>query len=143
MRTERKKLLIGFIGVSVVFIAIVPLTDFIMAFFNRQNGLNKPEYSNQQMLAGIISETIRALITVYLYSATQSRGRSIAHGIKFGLLYSALIASLYITLGGFYFNLKDPFQFVVVDTVILILQGIASGVVLYYVFKEQSKTAGH
>jgi len=127
---------------SIVFIAAVPFADLIVSLFIRakQDPGSSSDYSSNEMLAGIVSETLRALITSYLYSTTIEKGSSMTHGMKYGLLYSALIASLYIVLGGFYFQLKDPLMFVVVDSSILFLQGIASGLILYYVFREKGNT---
>lgn len=143
MKRNSKVLLIGFVLLSIVLIGTVPLTDLIISLFlplseSRNETL---EYANYEILSGIISEAIRALITVYLYYTTENKGSSLAHGIRYGILYSALIASLYIILGGFYFQLKNPYKFVIVDSAILFVQGILSGIVLFYTFRK--KNASH
>ncbi len=97
--------------------------------------------TNNELLSGIVSEALRALITVLLYSTTENKGSSLAHGIKYGWLYSALIASLYIILGGFYFQLKNPLKFVIADTSSLFVQGVLSGIVLYYTFRKSTTYA--
>ncbi len=145
MKRNSKILLIGFVLLSIVLIGTVPLTDLIISLFlplseNRNETL---EYANYEILSGIISEAIRALITVYLYYTTENKGSSLAHGIRYGILYSALIASLYIILGGFYFQLKNPNKFVIVDSAILFVQGILSGIVLFYTFRRKTKNASH
>lgn len=140
MKTNYKQLFTGFIFLSVVLMAVVPMADFFTAlFFEKTDNANNPvDYAGNEMAAGIASETIRALITVYLYATTQNRGRSLLHGITYGLLYSALIASLYIILGAFYFQLKNPLKFIVADTSILLVQGVLSGVVLYFTFRNKA-----
>lgn len=143
MKRNSKVLLIGFVLLSIVLIGTVPLTDLIISLFLplSESRNETPEYANYEILSGIISEAIRALITVYLYYTTENKGSSLAHGIRYGILYSALIASLYIILGGFYFQLKNPYKFVIVDSAILFVQGILSGIVLFYTFRK--KNASH
>lgn len=145
MKNNSKNLFASFVFLSIVLIGIVPLVDLIIVLFMPSpNGLNESvQYANNEIMSGIVSEVIRALITVYLYSTTENKGISILHGIKYGLLYSALIASLYIILGRFYFQLKNPLQFVVVDTAILFVQGVSSGIVLFYTFRKKTTNASH
>lgn len=137
--TSKQQFITCFVLLSIVFIVLVPITDFLVSLFMTKDlatNSSDSSYSLKEMIAGIISETFRALITSYLYSTTIGKGSSMLHGIKYGLLYSALIASLYIVLGGFYFQLKHPSLFVLVDSLILIIQGFISGVLLYYVFRK-------
>lgn len=118
---------------AIVLLACVPFCNFILSFCFSSN----PNQSDttKQILAGIISETIRAIITCYLYSVTENKASNLIHGIKHGLLYSALIGSLYLILGYFYFQLKLPLHFLIADTFILTVQGIASGIMLYFIFR--------
>lgn len=139
MKTEKQLFFFRAILISIVLIIPVPLVDivFSLLFHYSEKMPETTNYSFKEMILGVISETIRAFITCYLYSTTIDKGSTIIHGIKFGMLYSALIASLYIILGGFYFKLENPLQFVIVDSLILILQGIVSGVVLYYIYRRK------
>ncbi|MCE3296064.1 MAG: hypothetical protein K0R65_1778 [Crocinitomicaceae bacterium] len=121
---------------AAVFIPAVPLCDWAVSFFYPVKTSPGAEISAKQLLAGISSESIRALITVYLYTLTAGKGASLAHGLKHGLLYSALIGSLYLILGAFYFQLSDPVRFLITDSVILLVQGAASGFVLYFVYRQ-------
>ena len=130
------KLVSGIVVLSIVFVGIVPITDLVFALFHPADKAGASEYSTQAMLAGIVSECIRALLTVIIYSQVVNCGTSLWHGVKFGLLFSALIASLYIILGGFYFNPSDRCSFVVEDSIILFVQGLASGVVLFRIFRN-------
>lgn len=140
MKKESTQGFFAFLVLSLSLISCVPLADilFSITFIDGAN-LNEPvSYSNKEMYAGIVSETLRALITVYLYATTKNRGISILHSIKFGLLYSALIASLYIVLGAFYFQTKNPLKFILVDSFILFIQGILSGLILYSFYKQKN-----
>lgn len=136
MTRKTNVFLIGPLLLAIVFFACVPFCDFILSFvFSSNQGQSD---TVKQILVGIVSETTRAFITCYLYSVTQNNGSSLIHGIKHGLLYSALIGSLYLILGAFYFQLNSPFRFLITDAFILIVQGIASGFMLYSIFKEKS-----
>ena len=134
MKINTNKLLSGSTILAIVLVACVPFCDFILSFVlsSNQNQGDSPK----QILAGISSETIRAFITCYLYSVTVNRGSSLSHVINHGLLYSALIGSLYLILGAFYFELNSPLRFLIADTFILTVQGIFTGFILYSVFRE-------
>lgn len=136
MKSKTDRFLIGSILLAIVLLGCVPFCDFILSFVFTSS----PNQSNatKQILAGITSEAIRAFITCYLYSVTEKKGSTPIHGIKHGLLYSALIGSLYLILGAFYFQLKSPLRFLVADTFILTVQGVFSGYILYIVFKEKN-----
>lgn len=141
-----KQRFICFVLLAVSFIVLVPATDLFVSLFAAKalaSEGNTAGYSLKELVAGIVSETLRALITCYLYSTTNGRGSSLLHGIKFGLLYSSLIASLYIILGGFYFQLKNPVLFVLADSLILLIQGLVSGIILYYVFRKPIRQAAN
>lgn len=134
MTIKTNKFLIGSIVLAITLIVCVPLCDFILSFFF--SSTNNQSDTTKQILAGITSETIRAFITCYLYSVTENKGSKLIHGIKHSLLYSALIGSLYLLLGAFYFQLNSPLRFLIADTFILTVQGIAGGFILYSIFKE-------
>lgn len=137
MTSKTNKFLIGSVLLAIFLLACVPFCDYIL-FFVFSSNQNESD-TTKQILAGITSETIRAFITCYLYSVTENKGNSLIHGIKYGLLYSALIGSLYLILGAFYFNLNSPIRFLIADTFILTVQGVVSGFILYSVFKEKKR----
>lgn len=139
MKANKYPFVIGVVLVLFALLVSVVLVDIAVSIFVQQpQASNGTEYSMNEMVVGVVSEAIRAIITVYLYAATVNKGSSLLHGIKFGLLYSALIASLYIILGYFYFELKNPVKFAVVDSLILLVQGVTSGAVLYFLYKSKS-----
>lgn len=127
----------GCIILSFVFLAAVPVCNFILSFFlnTTQTAAEAVTYSGNQMWAGIISETLRAIISCFIYAETKDRGISITHGIKHGLFYSALIGSLYIILGAFYFHISNVTNFIIEDSFILLVQGLANGPVFWWMYK--------
>jgi hypothetical protein len=143
MISKTNKFLLSSIFLAISLLACVPFCDFIVSFVFCSN--QNQSDTTKQILAGITSETIRAFITCYLYSVTENKGISLIHGIKHGLLYSALIGSLYLILGAYYFQLNSPIHFLIGDTFILTVQCIVSGFILYSVFKERrsEKTTNH
>lgn len=139
--TKKNNLVVCFILLAIVLVGTVPLVDALVSFTNwppQKVPTHASRYPINEKVSGMISETLRALITCYLYATTTNRGSTIKHCIKYGLLYSALIASLYIILGGFYFRPADPVRFIIVDSFILLVQGILSGLVFYYIFKRDT-----
>lgn len=137
MKTKTRQFFLGSFLLALVLLAAVPFCDFVLSFFWGSSG---SEDSGGQILAGVIAETLRALISCYLYSVTEKKGSSLLHGLTHGLLYSALIGSLYLTLGYFYFGLNSPLRFLIADTSILLVQGLVSGPVLYLVYREGRKS---
>ena len=135
MKNRTTKFLIGSLLLSVALLACVPFCDFVLSFFF---GDSNQSENSKQIIAGVASETIRAFITYYLYSVTENKGSKLVHGIRHGMLYSALIGSLYIILGALYFELRSPLRFLIADTFILAIQGLVSGVTLYYIFRKDA-----
>jgi hypothetical protein len=131
------KFILGTVLLAVVLLACVPLCSFVVSFIFSANGESND--SSEQIIAGITSETIRACITIFLYDGTTGKGTRVGHGIKYGLLYSALIGSLYLILGAFYFHVSSPMRFLITDTMILAVQGITTGMVLYFLFRDSKQ----
>lgn len=118
-----------------VLVAIVPVVDVMLALFGGSGHAVKTDYSFIQMISGMVGESIRSLISVYLYATTEHKGTSLTHAMKYGVLYSLLVASLYVFMGAFYFELPNPLKFAIMDSIILLLQGVLSGYILYYTFR--------
>jgi hypothetical protein len=136
MTAKAKTFLTGSLVITIVLLVSVPFCDFILSFFfDTKQAAND---STQQLLAGMAGESVRAFITCYLYSVTEQKGSRLIHGIIHGLLYSALIGSLYLVLGYFYFQVKSPLRFLIADSFILLIQGIASGAVLYIIYRPKT-----
>ena len=83
------------------------------------------------MLLGIASEGLRALLLCYLFPKIKGVQESADLAIKYGLAISGLIGSMWLIIGYGSFTLKDPTKFVIYDSVILVLQGILSGLALH------------
>lgn len=136
MKSKKHLFITGSLLLAVVFIVSVPVVDIVLSYFDGRSSdaADAGSYATRQIISGVVSETMRAVLTCYLYATTVGSGSSRGHAIRYGLLYSALIASLYIILGSFYFIVKDPLRFIIQDSLILIIQGVASGLVLYFVY---------
>jgi len=137
---KRYSFITAFVLVSIVLLLAVPVAGQIALLFPRTDRApSETGYSLAAIAAGIAAETIRAGISCYLYVNTKGCGSSLKHAVLHNLLYSALIASLYIILGGFYFQVSNPLRFAVTDSFILLVQGIGSGWVMFLVFKNNGR----
>lgn len=94
-------------------------------------------YPVKDMLFGFLSEALRALLLCYLFPQQRTAGRSYSEAIKFGLVISALIGTMWLVVGYGSFVLKDPGALVVYDGIILVLQGILSGVGLQWLYSRR------
>jgi hypothetical protein len=130
------KFIITWLMQSLILLACVPVTEIIFSF-----GINRSEnagvsYSAKDTLLGIVGESLRALILCYLFPMFKNSGKSYLSGIHFGLLTSALIASIWLIIGYGSFELKNPGSFVLFDGVILLLQGLSGGAILHWCYKK-------
>jgi hypothetical protein len=132
-----KKFLFGWVLVSFLLLASVVAGNFLFSFFKSANAASPsvPVYSSHDMFIGIVSESLRALLTCYLYPQLKNYGVSLAHAVRFGLTVSGLIGSLWLIVGYGSFELKNPDAFFWSDALILLFQGVASGAGLFFVFK--------
>jgi hypothetical protein len=94
-------------------------------------------YSFSEVLVGILNEGLRAGLLCYLFPHIKGAGSSYLHAIKFNLIIVGLIGSLWIIAGYGMFVLKNPGLFLVEDTIILLLQGVTSGICLQVLYKKQ------
>lgn len=137
-----KKFIFSWILVSFFLLASVVVGNFLFPFFSTAStaGPAIPTYSSHDMLIGLVSESLRALLTCYLYPQLKNFGISLLHAIKFGLIISGLIGSLWLIVGYGSFELKNPDAFFWSDTLILFLQGISSGMGLFFVYKNSGES---
>ena len=88
-------------------------------------------YPLKDMLLGIASEGFRALLLCYLFPKIKGVQDSADLAVKYGLVISGLIGSMWLIIGYGSFTLKDPAKFVVYDGIILVIQGVLSGLALH------------
>ncbi len=136
MKTSYYKSSSIYLVVLIVLLLTVLCSSYSIAFVFQFKSYNNDGYTFKQVLAGLAAELIRTIVSCRLYAATPQKGSSIKHGIYYGLLYSALVGSLYLFVGAFYFQVKHPIQFVLVDAFVLVMQGISSGIAFYYCFRR-------
>lgn len=117
-------LLLSVVLVDVVYMAYLHLSDKAVPAIENT-------YLLKDMLLGIASEGMRALLLCYLFPKIKGVQESADLAIKYGLAISGLIGSMWLIIGYGSFTLKDPAKFVVYDGVILVLQGVLSGLALH------------
>ena len=117
-------LLLSVVLVDVVYMAYLHLSDKAASAIENT-------YLLKDMLLGIASEGFRALLLCYLFPKIKGVQESADLAIKYGLAISGLIGSMWLIIGYGSFTLKDPTKFVIYDSVILVLQGILSGLALH------------
>ncbi len=85
----------------------------------------------QQIIYGVMGESLRAAILCYVYPQIRGAGGSLRHAIKFGLLMSALVGSIWLFVGAYTIGGEQIMRFIFADTVVLLAQGLLSGLGLY------------
>ncbi len=133
------KFILGWAFISFLLLGSVVLTDLVATFIKQSSDSVQSVsefYSVNDMLFGILSETLRALLLCYLYPQLKTAGTSYFKAIQFGLVISALISTMWLVIGYGSFTLKNPGAFVVYDGIILTLQGILSGAGLQLLYKK-------
>lgn len=133
------KFILSCIFVSFLLLFSVVIVDLIFTFAkgNSDEVDSVSEmYALKEMLLGILSETLRALLLCYLFPKFKSAGCSYKEGALFGLAISALIGTMWLIIGYGSFILKNPNAFVLYDAIILFLQGLLSGLCLQYLYKK-------
>ena len=131
------KFLLAWLAVTFLLLFAVVLTDTVYSLWKQDISVPAGMYPLKDMLLGIASESLRALLLCYLFPKIRGAADSVANAIKFGLVISGLIASMWLIIGYGSFQLKDPGKFVMYDGVILVLQGVFSGLGLYAACKRR------
>lgn len=93
--------------------------------------------TNQQLWAAVIGETIRAILTSWLYVHHNKKNFSLGNTIKFGLICSALIGSIWLIVGAEFLHHTNKLSFIIDDGIILLLQGLISGVILWVIYRRK------
>jgi hypothetical protein len=118
-------------------VVLVDLAVMLIKYLTSNMSATSTMYSVKDMFLGIASESLRALFLCYLFPKIKDAGTSFTHAIKFGIIISGLIATMWLIIGYGSFVLKNPNAFVFYDGIILLLQGILSGVGLQLFYKKQ------
>lgn len=118
------------------FLVFVLVYGEIKSLFYVSNSLIEKTISSQKIVFAIIGESIRAFITTWLYINHKADKSKILNTIRFGICCSLLIAAIWIFVGVEFLNPKNKFSFIINDSIILFIQGIISGFVLWKAYKE-------
>jgi len=94
-------------------------------------------YTTRQVILAISGESIRAVITSWLYNHHKSDKSLIWAAFKFGIICSMLVGSIWLLLGVEFLNQENKISFIVNDGIILTLQGILSGFVLWLIYRNE------
>ena len=133
------KFILGWVFISVLLLLSVVLIDLFSSWIKQPGNTAsvKELYSIKDMLLGILSESLRALLLCYLFPQLKQAGQSFKEAIKFGLVISALIGTMWLVIGYGSFTLKHPGAFVLYDGIILTIQGVLSGAGLHVLYKRR------
>ena len=120
---------------AIAFLLTVILYGHVKGWFVNNGPADSGGYTSPQIISAVLAETLRAIATTWLYLHHGKDKSRLANALLFGLVCSLLVGSLWIFLGAGFFNPENKISFVVNDSIILILQGMLSGLVLWLVFK--------
>ncbi len=132
-----KKQIIAATLLTVVFLGVVVIYDAMKEVVLGKEIKNSEGYSLNQILFGVLAEFIRAIATTWLYLKHSSDKQKLVYAIRFGIVCSVLIGSIWLLLGVEFFHHNDKLAFVLNDGALLLLQGLFSGIVLWLVFKKK------
>ena len=125
------KFLTAWLFITFLLLFAVVITDVVYLLWQQEISSAPAMYPIKDMLLGIASEGLRALLLCYLFPKINGAQNSAFTAVKYGLAISGLIGSMWLIVGYGSFILKDPAKFVVYDGTILVLQGILSGLALH------------
>lgn len=121
------------------FILVVVLVEVIKNAVST-NSVLTPEYTSGNMLRGFSAELLRAILTTWLFERHEIRNRSVLVGaILFGIVCTTMIGAMWILLGVGMLEKSAQLNFVLQDGIILILQGILSGIILWFIYRSEKK----
>lgn len=98
-------------------------------------------YSARQLIFSVLGELIRAFLTSWLYKYHKTNKAVITNAIQFGIICSALIGSIWLLIGMEFLNPKNKLSFIIDDGIILTLQGLISGIILWLLYRCEEKPA--
>ena len=132
-----KKLITSTILMAIGFLVMVVVYGKVKSIIFSTPGPANIEYSTNQMIYGGLGESIRALLTSWLYTRHRTNKSRWTNALKFGMVCAALIGSIWLFVG---MELVDPdykLSFILDDGLILFFQGLISGFVLWLIYKDE------
>ncbi|WP_018126298.1 hypothetical protein [Balneola vulgaris] len=126
---------------NILLVAISLFVGVVIGFFTSSfiqdiigiPDLSSEEASSSKALIIFIVEIVRAIPTYWLYLNHDAALKTLKGSIIFGLMCSFLLASLYIVLAPFSFEIHDVQRHITNNVFIFTLQGIFCGYVLWKV----------
>lgn len=135
------KFILSSVIITLILLSSVVLVDTCFQLLdhlkNNTTPISVSTFSNQDMVLGMISDSLRAILLCYLFPQLKHAGESIVVGIKFGLTISAIMSTLWLIYGYLELKLEDPNFFLIFDGIIFIIQGILSGIGLHVLSKRK------
>lgn len=122
--------IIAILLTSIALLACVPLAGTIIRLFTGSESPISLEFS--QIANGILAETSRAILTVWMYRYHKSNKANVRQAMVFASACSALIATLWLPLGAGLIESERRVAFLITDGLVLALQGPASGAALWW-----------
>ena len=135
------KFILSSVIITLILLSSVVLVDTCFQLLdhlkNNTTPISVSTFSNQEMVLGMISDSLRAILLCYLFPQLKHAGESIAVGLKFGLTISGIMSTLWLIFGYLELKLEDPNFFLIFDGIIFIIQGILSGIGLHVLSKRK------
>ncbi len=131
-----KRFLLASTLLAIAFLLCVVIYQSVTGWF--KGSLESPGggLTNYQLLLAVAAESLRAVLTTWLYMHHRSGRSTLNQALLFGFICSLLIGSIWILLAIAYLPLTNPVAFAIDDSIILVMQGVASGYLLWRVSRD-------
>ena len=123
----------GFVFVTAALLLAVVLFQWTKGFLTGHAITMDAGFNRRQMIAGLVADSFRALLLVITYRRYAAKASSYPEAIWFGILTSLMAGTLWVI---YQYGVKPTLgaAFLVEETIILLTQGIFSGLVLRKVY---------
>ncbi|MEM9548043.1 MAG: hypothetical protein AAGA77_18825 [Bacteroidota bacterium] len=132
-----KRLAVSSILMAIGFLLVVVVYGNIKSLFSEANNQAEVNYVTNQLFFGALGESLKAFLTSWLYQYHSTNKSVITNALKFGVICSAMVASVWLFVGMEFMSPGNKLSFIIDDGMILLLQGLVSGIVLWFIFKNE------
>ena len=128
------KFIKGSIAATLGLLLAVMLVQWAIQLLNGANFKSTGELTGNVMLAGFVADAVRGCLLAYLYPQMKNAGSSYRHAIRFGLVTSLLVATLWVI---YQYGVRTSLStaWLMEESIIILSQGVFSGIGLGWAYR--------